>query len=166
MKFFYDTEFLERGAGYPIELVSLGVVAEDGREFFAANSEFVMERATPWLRRHVFPRLPPRSSRAWKSRAAIARALRRFVGNEAPEFWGYFADYDHVLLCQLFGDMQRLPRGWPMFTRDLEQWRQQIGVELPRRDDNDAHDALADARWIRSAWLATSARVNAPSQGL
>lgn len=153
MKYFYDTEFLERGPSYPIELISLGVVAEDGREFLAVNSEFNLRRATPWLRRHVLPKLPPRTDPAWRTPVSIARALRRFVGKGTPEFWGYFADYDHVVLCQLFGDMEHLPKGWPMFSRDLEQLRERLGVALPARGGDDNHDALADARWIRACWL-------------
>src|SRR4051812_11038169 len=33
MKYFYDTEFLEDGQ--TIELISIGIVAEDGREYYA-----------------------------------------------------------------------------------------------------------------------------------
>ncbi len=38
MKFFLDTEFIEDGR--TIDLVSIGVVAEDGREFYAVSTEF------------------------------------------------------------------------------------------------------------------------------
>ena len=37
MKYFYDTEFLENGR--TIELISIGIVAEDGREYYAVNAE-------------------------------------------------------------------------------------------------------------------------------
>ena len=38
MKFFYDTEFIEDGT--TIDLISVGVVGEDGREFYAVSTEF------------------------------------------------------------------------------------------------------------------------------
>ena len=38
MRYFYDTEFIENGR--TIELISIGVVAEDGREFYAISTEF------------------------------------------------------------------------------------------------------------------------------
>ena len=50
-RYFYDCEFIEDGR--TIELISIGVVAEDGREFYAVSTEFDPGRANPWVRRHV-----------------------------------------------------------------------------------------------------------------
>ena len=38
MRYFYDTEFIDNGR--IIDLISIGVVAEDGREFYAVSTEF------------------------------------------------------------------------------------------------------------------------------
>ena len=38
MKYFYDTEFIEDGS--TIELISIGVVAEDGREYYAVSVSY------------------------------------------------------------------------------------------------------------------------------
>jgi hypothetical protein len=38
VRFFYDCEFIEDGT--TIDLVSIGVVGEDGREFYAVSTEF------------------------------------------------------------------------------------------------------------------------------
>ena len=38
MRYFYDCEFIEDGR--TIDLVSIGVVAEDGREYYAVSTEF------------------------------------------------------------------------------------------------------------------------------
>jgi hypothetical protein len=35
MRYFIDTEFNERGCRFPIELISIALVVEDGREFYA-----------------------------------------------------------------------------------------------------------------------------------
>jgi hypothetical protein len=45
VRYFYDTEFIDDG--YNIELISIGVVAEDGREYYAISTEFNPERAGP-----------------------------------------------------------------------------------------------------------------------
>ena len=49
MRYFYDTEFIEDGE--TIELVSFGVVAEDGREFYAVSSDFDPASANAAARR-------------------------------------------------------------------------------------------------------------------
>ena len=43
MRFFYDCEFIEDGT--TIDLVSIGVVGEDGREFYAVSTGFDPEKA-------------------------------------------------------------------------------------------------------------------------
>jgi len=152
MRFFYDTEFVERGPAFPLQLISIGIVAEDGREYFAANADFDPAVATPWLQEHVLPLLPPRGEACWKQPADIAREIVDFVGSEPPEWWADYGAYDHVVLCQLFGDMDGLPSDWPMFTRDLRQWWTALGrPDLPPQPPGK-HDALADARWLLRRW--------------
>lgn len=48
VRYFYDTEFIEDGQ--TIELVSIGIVAEDGREYYAVSTDFDPARANPWVR--------------------------------------------------------------------------------------------------------------------
>lgn len=46
-----------------------------------------------------------------------------------------------------------LPKGWPMYTRDIKQWCDELGnPQLPEQGKGE-HHALADARWSREAWL-------------
>ena len=69
-----------------------------------------------------------------------------------PELWGYYSAYDHVVFCQLFGTMMNLPKGYPMYTRDIKQWCDQLGnPKLPEQGKGE-HHALADARWNKLAW--------------
>ena len=148
MKYFYDTEFIEDGK--TIDLISIGIVAEDGREYYAISKEFKARKADQWVKDNVLTHLPPRKSLAWKSRKQIKQDILDFVGDDKPEFWAYYADYDHVALCQLFGRMIDLPKGWPMYTRDLKQLLDDKGnprMEKPK----DEHHALADARWVKDA---------------
>ena len=69
MRYFYDTEFIDDGR--TIDLISIGVAAEDGREYYAISTEFNPERAGAWVRKHVLPKLPSPSSKLWKSRRQI-----------------------------------------------------------------------------------------------
>ena len=144
MKFFLDTEFSERGPRHPIELISVALVAEHGREFYAHSADYEIAAYSPWVQRNVLPHLasePPMS--LW----SIGDSLKIFVGPEKPEFWGYYADYDWVVFCQIFGSMINLPKGWPMYCRDLKQWCDQLGNPRLPTQESVEHNALNDARW-------------------
>lgn len=157
MRYFYDTEFIEDGT--TIDLVSIGVVAEDGREFYAVSTEFDPNRAIPWVRNNVLDKLPSPADKAWRSRRAIRDDLYDFLmaGDGDVELWAWVAAYDHVVLCQLWGAMPDLPRELPRFTRELRQhWEAAGSPELPAAP-KDAHSALADARHNVVRWRAIEA---------
>lgn len=156
MRYFYDTEFIEDG--HTIDLISIGVVAEDGREFYAVSTEFNAAAAGPWVRKNVLPLLPPRSSDVWMDRATIREALMSFLlpghtpgsylpPQDRPELWAWVGAYDHVALAQLWGDMAQLPDEMPRFTHELKQLWEYAGRPRLPQSPRDAHDALADARF-------------------
>lgn len=147
MRYYLDTEFIERGYDR-IELISIGIVAEDGLEFYAVASDGWDEsHAGDWVKANVLPYLGPGKR---LSRADLAKQIALFVGNRAPELWGYFSDYDWVLLCQLFGTMMDLPEGWPKFCLDVKQLAVSMGnPRLPKQAFGE-HNALADARHIKA----------------
>jgi hypothetical protein len=152
VRFFYDTEFIEDGS--TIELVSIGVVDERGREFYAVSTEFDPNRAGPWVRDNVLDKLPSPADQAWCDRATIRDRLLRFLSRdrERVELWAWFAAYDHVALAQLWGDMPALPRELPRFTRELRQRWEDVGKPALPPPPTDAHDALADARHNLLRW--------------
>jgi hypothetical protein len=136
VRYFYDCEFIEDGR--TIDLVSIGIVAEDGREYYAVSTEFDPERAGTWVRRNVLPKLPPFSSPLWRSRSRIRDDILEFVsaphGTVGPtvEMWAWVAAYDHVALCQLWGSMTALPRIMPRYTRELKQYWEEHGSPAGR----------------------------------
>lgn len=146
MRFWFDTEFLEDGR--TIELISIGVVSGDGREYYAETPmAAALCRKSEWLTANVLPHLNGQIV----PRKRIAADLIEFMGS-APEIWAYYADYDWVALCQLHGRMIDLPKGWPMFCRDVKQLCEEWGnPKLPAQDEAE-HNALADARWTKKAW--------------
>lgn len=164
MRFFYDCEFIEDGI--TIDLVSVGVVAEDGREFYAVSTAFDPDRAGPWVRRNVLPKLPNPSSPAWRSRERIRDELYEFVtaGPGPVEMWAWVGAYDHVAVCQLWGDMTALPQAMPRFTREIRQAWEAAGRPALPDQPSGAHDALADARHNAVRFRAIAAA--APHLGL
>jgi hypothetical protein len=87
-----------------------------------------------------------------------------------PDFYAYFADYDWVVFCWLFGKMNALPKGFPQYCRDLKQVLDEKAIEKlvnihPNRWPDlqhaidylkakpnypkkaNEHTALPDARW-------------------
>lgn len=234
-KYFFDTEFIEGeqakrflgikiGKTKPtIDLISIGMVSEEGREFYAISKEFNLKDAWNryqiksysgrggigekthekeyWIRENVL--LPiykeyvhggmrnhiPFSYKTmkWilkgfgKANAQIAEEIKEFVYNQPsddkyngtfktkPEFYAYYADYDWVLFCWLFGKMIDLPESFPMYCIDLKQTLdEKANFELPNQPINERvsilsqsskypkqtneHNALSDARWNRSLW--------------
>jgi hypothetical protein len=152
VRYFYDTEFIENGR--TIDLVSIGVVDENGREFYAVSTEFDASKAGPWVREHVLNKLPSPTHPAWCDRATIRRNLLAYLSphDEKVELWAWFAAYDHVALAQLWGDMPSLPRALPRFTRELRQRWEDVGKPPLPVPPNNAHDALADARHNLARW--------------
>lgn len=159
MRYFLDTEFIETER--TVELVSIAVVAEDGREFYGVSTEFDPALAGDWVRANVLPLLEPRDHPAWLPRAAILELLRDLVGIDRPEFWTWGgAPYDFWAMAQLFSLAERLPDGWNYTAFDLQLLTQLRGFvvdpldpRLPQPPD-DAHHALADARWARQLYQA------------
>ena len=164
MRVYHDWEFLEDGS--TIAPISLGMVAEDGRELYAVFADMPVKEITghDWLMANVVPSLPfvrhdgikpfckPFLDCAHpdvKKRDVIQSEVRDFLlATPNLELWGWYSAYDHVCLAQLFGRMIDLPDGVPMWTNDLRQDVQRLGIDesdLPQQAAGH-HNALADAR--------------------
>lgn len=160
MKIFFDTEFIEDGR--TIDLLSIGMVREDGETYYAETmSAWCLKKfgrnwnskVDPWLLENVAPHLEGTSE---KSNTQIGLEIISFVGLN-PEFWAYYADYDWVALCQLYGRMIDLPMGWPMYCRDFKQAHDMRNAGLPMLMHEEEiygpeHNALSDAKWLKAAW--------------
>lgn len=145
-----------------IDLLSLAIVREDGEELYVTNRDadwwyanaFVREKVLPRLghpdHRHALPGVGVLSLTPYE----IAERVKAFVGaDDRPVFYGYYADYDWVVFCWLFGTMIDLPRGFPMYCRDLKQMvdeiRDSVGLDLASEvvQPENEHNALVDARF-------------------
>lgn len=93
-------------------------------------------------------------SSKWRDRQTLVQELREFIdtcsGKATPVFYTYYGAYDWVIFCDLFGCMLDLPKGYPMYTRDLKQIIDDIGLDVKDTTAgacNDNHNALGDAKW-------------------
>lgn len=181
----YDYDFEFSTTAPIIDPVSVGIVADDGREYYAIVKDCDRGAllANPWLMANVVPTLPLTRGTdgssdflAWdpdlpdydkvKPREQIAREIAEFVlgtdhrqSDSIPyvELWADYCAYDHVALCQLFGTMMDLPEGFPMWTHDIQQELERLGLkddDLPKQESGQ-HNALADARHNQAVrrWL-------------
>lgn len=173
MKYFYDTEFLEDGR--TIELISIGIVSQDGREYYAINRDAPWDRIQKdeWLMKNVVPSLDVftlkgsfqqyRTTPKKDIAAQVHEFITRWVSNPI-ELWADYAAYDHVALCQLWGRMVDLPTGVPMFTNDIQQEAARLGLDDGRLPDtvpitgwgnsgaHVEHNALYDAQLCQVRW--------------
>ena len=234
MRYFLDTEFTEGtqkswfGKTKPtIDLISIGIVAEDGREFYEISKDFNLKEAwnrfdlkpdienggmkkVYWIRDNVLKSIykeliqKERYAREYhsdlvtfsykglknlikwngKTNKEIAEGILHFthgvytkdsngigtglIKDTNPQFYAYFADYDWVAFCWLFGRMIDLPKGFSWYCNDLKQtldekqaklnilraynsiipnWIEKIQEHPDYPKQANEHNALADARW-------------------
>lgn len=222
MKYFLDQEFHEYSVKHSqgwfsksrnvhiIDLISIALVGENGRKYYAISKDFDIKAAwnNEWLNDNVLKSIfddyyidvfgtvmPPFCLTAFKciinkigkTDLQIASEVKKFCldnfskdnGDHSttvtiqgkPEFYGYYADYDWVLFCSLFGTMMQLPKGFPMYCIDLKQMidakcdsiNKEVQLTSPgtplvthksMKENNpfypkqtNEHNALADAKW-------------------
>lgn len=169
-RFFFDTEFIE----YPpthkyrkgtIDLISIGIVDDLGREFYAISNEFDESMASDWVRENVIAKLEDPTTHPRMSLYEIKNNLLNWYFKDVkdPEFYAYFCSYDWVVFCWIFGTMMELPKGFPMYCRDIKDRMKTFGVhkvDLPEQDEDTHHNALADAKWNKAAYAVIQKRVD------
>lgn len=162
MKYFLDTEFIEAGPKHPIVLLSIGIFAENGSVFYIENEDADLSQASDWVKANVLPHLDGPRLPLFQ----IGPAIIRWINTDSkPEFWGYYADYDWVMFCQIFGSMMNLPKGWPMYCRDIKQLCDSLGnPKLPEQSSRE-HNAANDARWNHEAYKFLSSGSQKPESG-
>ena len=171
MKYFFDTEFREDGK--TIDLISIGIVDENNREYYAVSKEADYGKIfdDEWLRKNVMlsiykeleterqenpfslKRFAALIEKHGKTREQIKNEIMDFIGkDDKPMFYANHASYDWVVFCQLFGKMMDLPEKLPRYCRDLKQTFDELGLTKAWEnkccpEPKDIHNALADAKW-------------------
>lgn len=154
-RLWFDTEFLEDGSS--VELLSIGVVRDDGATFYAEVAGVDTSRANAFVRQHVLPQL----TGPVLTKDVLRAQLLAFAG-PTPEWWAWHCAYDWVCLRQLYGPIAARPESWPISPRDLQHWADLVGFDVASvPHDGAAHHALADAQWAHTAWQAIRAHCQA-----
>jgi hypothetical protein len=153
MKYWLDTEFIDNGK--TIDLISIGIVAEDGREMYLESADVDKGKANEWVRANVLPHLKGGESR-WPLRSIKVTLFDFFDPTDygKPEIWGWCAGYDFVAFCQIFGTMMDLPEDYPHYFKEFQQVLDERGIadeQLPEQEGG-LHNALEDARHLKRLW--------------
>ena len=181
-KFFLDTEFIQDKTNYSLHLISLGIVCENGQEYYAINRECPFWKANDWVLKNFLTPIGltregfnqnlsnPSVSSNYKNsflhskyRKVLKEELIKFISENSsdnPEFWGWMKDFDWVVLSNIFGTMDDLPNGYPFCAYELKQEYDRInkyyrccnGFDLILPKPKNEHHALYDARWARDVY--------------
>lgn len=119
MNLFIDFEFT--GLHQNTKPISLGIVAEDGREFYAEFADVDLTNLDDWLVENVvantlYLRLDnkrismPQNHYVGTTREVLLYLVPWLRQFDYIEIWGDCMAYDWVLFCELFGGALNLPK--------------------------------------------------------
>lgn len=175
MLVFFDTEFT--GLHQNTTLVSIGLVSEDGRIFYAELTDYDENQIDVWLQTHVIKKLkfkdkgPYYFSTIWDnvevkgSSIEVAEQLRIWLSQfEEVEMWSDCLHYDWVLFINLFGSAFDIPKNvyyipFDICTLfkvkgidpDIQRERYAYG-DIPLDVVEKKHNALWDAKVIKTCY--------------
>lgn len=137
MKVFFDTEF--SGLHQNTTLISIGMISEDGRKFYAEFNDYDKTQVDSWLQENVIDNLlfkaPPKDQQEYYmasrtedniigndlyesynldmrgSTEEIKVELEKWISQfDSVEMWSDCLAYDWVLFCQIFGHAFSIPK--------------------------------------------------------
>ena len=171
MRNFLDCEFIEDGK--TIDLISIGIASDDDRFLYIVNRDCDFSKASDWVLENVlkpmgldrtgFKNIGSLSSPNKRNSYSVSRPYSK-IGAKVlnfllptsysvkPELWSYYASYDWVAICQLWGAMIDLPEGLPMHCNDIKQECDRLGNPQLPAQINGFHNALHDAVWHKKCW--------------
>ena len=116
-KIFFDTEFT--GLHKDTTLISIAMVSECGKEFYAELDDYNMSQVDEWIQKNVIDNLwiwqheydiPEFSNYYIGDKETIAKELTEWLSQfDSVEMWSDCLSYDWVLFCDLFGHAFNIP---------------------------------------------------------
>ena len=142
MRVFVDTEFTDF---IDCDLISIALVAEDGREFYGERNDFDRRTCSAFVHEAVLPQLGQYPDRVFSRESlqlALCTWLRPFEGGifcmDFPGDWDLLVDI-----------LDGVPNGWQgLLIRDQAD---QVRLESYYKQFGGRHHALHDARALRYA---------------
>lgn len=144
MRLFLDTEF----NGFGGDLISLALVAEDGREWYGVLP--LPPGIMPWVKANVLPHLILDGDEAslftslGEFQSSLACFLIQFDGAEVIADWP--SDFEHLCHMMTYAGMQA---GWRIPIECTMRL-----VRVPNVNPEVPHNALSDARALAKAYMA------------
>lgn len=168
MKIFFDTEFT--GLHKATTLISIGLVAEDGRTFYAQLTDYDQSQVNDWIRDNVIANLKPMTE-VWNydptccevhgNTGLVGHSLGKWLAQFARcEMWSDCLAYDWVLFCDLFGHAFDIPENVYYIPFDICTLFKVGGIDpdISREEfagleaADHKHNALWDARVIKACY--------------
>jgi hypothetical protein len=178
-KLFFDTEFT--GLHLKTTLISIGIVSECGKTFYAEFTDYDKSQVDEWLQTNVIDNLlvkkysqvgldHPNTSVVIGTMASIKDYLTEWLSQfESVEMWSDCLSYDWVLFCQIFGHAFNVPKNVYYIPFDIctlfkaqlldpDVNREEFAGSLVEVNDSHnwgggaKHNALWDAYVIRACY--------------
>lgn len=169
MKIFFDTEFT--GLHQKTTLISIGMVAENGHEFYAELTDFDLSQVDEWLEKNVIANLvlPEYIKSSGGNIALDVRGNTETVGIaliewlsqfDRVEMWSDCLAYDWVLFCNIFGHAFSIPGNVYYIPFDICTLFKVKGIDPDISREEFAgltesavkHNALWDAKVIKACY--------------
>jgi 3' exoribonuclease, RNase T-like len=167
MKIFLDTEFT--GLHQKTSLLSIGIISDDHRTFYAELTDYHQEEINDWLRANVLAHFRFGETNCegtdWYvhgDSAIVGTQLRQWFSvydKGEVQVWADVLAYDWVLFCELFGGAMQLPEQVYYLPFDVATLllakgidpdiHRETFVQLP---DAQKHNALWDARVTKAVY--------------
>lgn len=156
MRIFFDTEFT--GLHQKTTLISIGLIDEQGRSFYAELNDYDKAQLDPWLSENIIDKLTGQNV---MSKAELAVELRAFFAQyDTVEIWSDCLAYDWVLFNDIFGGAFEIPDNVYYIPFDICTLFKvkDIDPDISREefanlsDSSKKHNALWDARVIKACY--------------
>lgn len=173
-KVFFDTEFT--GLHQGTTLISIGLVSECGKTFYAEFTDYAITQVDDWLKENVIAKLNhpegdvsdcivtedrPNDMLVYGTRKAIKVYLEKWLSQfDAVEMWGDCLSYDLVLFNQIWGYAFSIPKNVYYIPFDICTLFKVKGIDpdINREqfselvDGSQKHNALWDAKVIKACY--------------
>ena len=170
MKIFFNCEFT--GLHKNTTLISMGLTADDGKEFYCEFTDYAEDQVDEWIRENVIKNLMFADQEEFSRRLGsvtfvkgdkekIAKELFKWLQQyKTVELWSDCHHYDVVLFHDIFGGAFSIPDNIYYIPYDISTVFKIYGIDpdisreafIDRPIAGKKHNALYDARVIKSCY--------------
>lgn len=155
MKVFFDTEFT--GLHHDTTLMSIGMVAEDGQDFYAELTDYDESQVDDWIRENVLANFT--HDRYTTNMLNLKHRIEEFLSPyDEVEMWSDCLAYDWVLFNSIWGHAFKVPKKIYYIPFDICTFMKIKGIDpdINREEfagiDGKKHNALHDAKVIKACY--------------